>query len=403
MGIGCSVGGGVSLIELADTYGTPLLVYDLNRVEANYRALVDNTGARVYYSIKANGNLALLRFLRSLGAGADASSPGEIYLALRAGFRPGDIMYTGSFLSNTEIEYGIRAGITFNFDSIRAFEKALGLGYEPRLVFFRVDLGYGRGFTHGVTLAGEDSKFGMFINDAIEAYRLAKLKGAVEYGIHAMMGSNVLDADYFLKIASLLRESARVIEDKVGVKITHYDMGGGFGIPYKPGEPELDLSKLRGLRGYFPGELIIEPGRFIVGNAGYLLVRVTEVKRKGRKTYVGVEVGMNILIRPMLYGAYHHMVNCSNPSGDVEVVDVVGPICENTDKLAVDRELARVREGDLLVILNAGAYVYSMSSNYNGRLRPPEVVVYGRNHALARRGESLEDLVKGQEIPWFIK
>jgi diaminopimelate decarboxylase len=118
---------------------------------------------------------------------------------------------------------------------------------------------------------------------------------------------------------------------------------------------------------------------------------------------VGVEAGMNVLIRPMLYGAYHHMVNCSNPSGDVEIVDVVGPICENMDKLAVDRELARVREGDLLVILNAGAYVYSMSSNYNGRLRPPEVVVYGRNHALARRGESLEDLVKGQEIPWFIK
>ncbi|WP_252900659.1 diaminopimelate decarboxylase [Vulcanisaeta sp. JCM 14467] len=399
--IGCAVGNGISLMDLADRFGTPLIVYDLGKVEENYKAIRDNLGARVLYSIKANPNLAILTFLRKLGSGADAASPGEIFLALKAGFEPGDILYTGAFRSLDDIKYGIEAGVLFNFDSRREFERALSLGYRPRTVFFRVDLGYGRGFAPGVVLAGEESKFGMFLEDAIDAYRLAKSVGVEEFGIHAMMGSNVLDPDYFIRIAELLKEYAETIEYRVGIKITYFDMGGGFGIPYRPDEKPLDLNRLRILRSFFPGELWVEPGRFIVGNAGYLVTRVTEVKRKGSKTYVGVDVGMNVLIRPMLYGAYHHVITC-NDSGEREVVDVVGPICENTDKLAVNRELPRVNEGDILVILNAGAYVYSMSSNYNGRPRPAEVVVYGNEYAVARFREPLESLVAGQVVPGFI-
>lgn len=399
---GCIVGDGVSLVELAERFGTPLLVYDLGRVEENYRAIRDSLNAKVLYSIKANPNLAILTFLRRLGSGADASSPGEIYLALKAGFKPRNILYTGAYRSMEDLRYGIESGVIFNFDSRSEFERALRLGYRPSLIFFRVDLGYGRGFAPGVVLAGEESKFGMFLDEAIEAYRLAKSIGAEEFGIHAMMGSNVLDPDYFIKIAELLRDHARAIEENVGIRISHFDMGGGFGIPYRPGEEPLDLSRLSILRSLFPGELWIEPGRFIVGNAGYLLARVTEVKRKGGKTFVGVDVGMNILIRPMLYNAYHHMVVC-NGGNEYEVVDVVGPICENTDKLAVNRELPKVREGDLIAILNAGAYVYSMSSNYNGRLRPAEVVVYKNEYAVSRIREELASLTSGQIIPSFIE
>lgn len=397
----CVVGSGISLMELADRFGTPLIVYDLGKVEENYKAIRDSLGAKVLYSIKANPNLAILTFLRKLGSGADAASPGEIFIALKAGFRSSDVLYTGAFRSLDDIRYGIEAGVLFNFDSRREFERALSLGYRPRIVFFRIDLGYGRGFAPGVTLAGEESKFGMFLEDAVDAYRLARNSGVEEFGIHAMMGSNVLDADYFIRIAELLKEHAEVIGDRVGIRIHYFDMGGGFGIPYRPGEKTLDLSKLSVLKNFFPGELWIEPGRFIVGNAGYLVTRVTEVKRKGSRTFVGVDVGMNVLIRPMLYGAYHHIIAC-NGSEESEVVDVVGPICENTDKLAINRELPRVKEGDLLVILNAGAYVYSMSSNYNGRPRPAEVIVYKSEYAIARFRESLESLVAGQVVPDFI-
>ncbi len=388
-------------MELADKFNTPLIVYDLGKVEENYKAIRDSLGARVLYSIKANANLAILAFLRRLGSGADASSPGEIFLALKAGFRPGDILYTGAYRSIEDLKYGVNAGVLFNFDSVREFERVLLLGYKPRLVFFRVDLGYGRGFAPGVTLAGEGSKFGMFLNDAVKAYRLAKSIGVEEFGIHTMMGSNVLDSDYFIKIAELLKQYAEAIEGEVGIKIRYFDMGGGFGIPYKPDEKPLDLNKLSSLKGFFPGELWVEPGRFIVGNAGYLLAKVTEVKRKGNRTFVGVDVGMNILIRPMLYGAYHHITVC-NGGGEVEAVDVVGPICENTDKIAINRELPRVKEGDLIVIHNAGAYVYSMSSNYNGRLRPAEVVIYRGEYAVSRFREALDSLISGQVIPSFI-
>jgi len=398
----CIVGNGINLTELANRFGTPLIVYDLGRVEENYRAIRDSINAKILYSIKANPNLAILTLLRKLGSGADAASPGEIFLATRAGFEPSNILYTGAYRSLDDIKYGINTGVLFNFDSRREFERALALGYRPRTIFFRVDLGYGRGFAPGVTLAGEESKFGMFLNDAIDAYSLAKSIGTEEFGIHAMMGSNVLDSDYFIRIAELLREHAETIEDRVGIRISYFDMGGGFGIPYRPGEKSLDLSKLSVLRNFFPGELWVEPGRFIVGNAGYLVTRVIEVKRKGGRTFVGVDVGMNVLIRPMLYGAYHQMITCGNNTEVTEVVDVVGPICENTDKLAINRELPRVREGDLLIILNAGAYVYSMSSNYNGRPRPAEIVVYRNEYGIARFREPLDSLVTGQVIPGFI-
>lgn len=392
---------GVNIEGLIDLFGTPLLIYDFKRIEGNYRAIKETLGAKVLYSIKANANLAILMFLRRLGAGADAASPGEIYLALRAGFKPSDILYTGAYRSNDDLKYGIDSEVIFNFDSKEEFKRALNLGYKPKLVFFRVDLGYGRGFAPGVTLAGEESKFGMFLSEAIDAYRLAKSVGAEEFGIHAMMGSNVLYPEYFIKIAELLREYAETIEDRVNIKISYFDMGGGFGIPYKPDEKPLDINKLAILRNFFPGELWVEPGRFIVGNAGYLITRVTEVKRKGGKTYVGVDVGMNVLIRPMLYGAYHHIIVYNKGRGEEVEVDVVGPICENTDKIAINRKLPEVKEGDILIILNAGAYVYSMSSNYNGRLRPAEIAIYEGKYALIRRRESFEDLLRNQEIVEF--
>jgi Diaminopimelate decarboxylase len=200
----------------------------------------------------------------------------------------------------------------------------------------------------------------------------------------------------------LLRNAANFIESKVGINIRYFDMGGGFGIPYKPGEKPLDLNALISLRNFFHGELWIEPGRFIVGNAGYLLTKVTEVKRKGNKTYVGVDVGMNVLLRPMLYGAYHEIIKCGDGDDEVVTVDIVGPICENTDKIAVNRAMPKIKEGDVLVILNAGAYVYSMSSNYNGRLRPAEVVVYKNEYAISRFREDFDVLIRGQVIPTFI-
>ena len=391
---------GIDANELARLYNTPLLVYDLDRVARNYAMLKEATGASIHYAVKANGNLAVLTLLSGLGAGADVSSPGEIMLAERAGFARGDVMLTGNFLSDDDISYGINSGVTFNFDSLNSFRRAVRLGYRPGLVFFRLDVGYGKGESKGTTLAGEESKFGMFLSDALDAYREAKRAGAERFGIQAMMGSNVLDADYFLGIGRRLKEQAEQIADEAGVEFSYYDLGGGFGIPYRPGEEPLDLGKLRGLRDIFGGSLIVEPGRFLVGDAGYLLLRITEVKRKGSKVYVGVDAGMNVLMRPALYGSYHPMIACSG--GEPVKVDVTGPICENTDRLATDRELPLPKEGDLLIVLNAGAYVYSMSSNYNARPRPAEVVVSGGEHALARRREGLEDLIRGSRVPRLV-
>ncbi|MGC8597719.1 MAG: diaminopimelate decarboxylase [Thermocladium sp.] len=388
---------GINARDLVEAYGTPLLVYDLDRVRDNYLRLRNALGARINYAVKANGNLAILTLLRGLGAGVDASSPGEIMLARMAGYAGGDIMFTGNFLSNDDITYGIKSGVVFNFDSLNAFRRAINLGYRPGLVFFRLDVGYGRGETKGVTLSGEESKFGMFMEDAIKAYQAAAEAGAREFGIHMMMGSNVLDADYFIRIGIMLREQADEIMRRTGVEIRYYDVGGGFGIPYKPGEAPLDLGRLGELRRLFGDGLIIEPGRYLVGDAGYLLLRVTEVKRKGSRIYVGVDAGMNVLIRPALYGSYHEVISCGE--GELTRVDVTGPICENTDRIAVERELRLPREGDLLIVLNAGAYVYSMSSNYNARPRPAEVVISGGRHALARRREELEELARGSIVP----
>jgi len=393
----CSING-VNAWDLVEAYGTPLLVYDLDRVRSNYLRLRDALGARINYAVKANGNLAILALLRGLGAGIDASSPGEIMLARVAGYAGGDIMFTGNFLSNDDILYGLRNGVIFNFDSLNAFRRAINLGYRPGLVFFRLDVGYGRGETRGVTLSGEESKFGMFLEDAVKAYQAAIEAGAREFGIHMMMGSNVLDADYFIRIGRMLREQADEIMRRTGAEIRYYDVGGGFGIPYRPGEAPLDLGRLGELRQMFGDGLIIEPGRYLVGDAGYLLLRVTEVKRKGSRIYVGVDAGMNVLIRPALYGSYHAIMNCGE-GGELIRADVTGPICENTDRIAVDRDLPMPREGDLLMVLNAGAYVYSMSSNYNARPRPAEAVISGGRHALARRREELWELIRGSIIP----
>ncbi|MGC8598090.1 MAG: diaminopimelate decarboxylase, partial [Thermocladium sp.] len=181
----CIVGNEVNLIDLANKYGTPLLVYDLKKVEENYRAIKEALGAKIFYSVKANANLALLSFLKKLGSNIDAVSPGEIYLAMKAGIEPSNILYTASYLSDEDIKYGINAGVIFNFDSKRSFKRAISLGYKHKPIFFRLDLGYDKGFTAGVTLAGEENKFGMFLRDAIEAYGFAKSLGAEEFGIHA--------------------------------------------------------------------------------------------------------------------------------------------------------------------------------------------------------------------------
>ena len=401
--------GGTPATELCDRFGTPLYVYDLSWIRRQVGAFADafrEVDHLIAYSVKANGNLSILRSLGELGCGADITSRGELFRARRAGI-PGDrIVFAGVGKSREEIAYALEEGIlAFNVESRGELERiesvARERGVQARFGI-RVNPDVLAETPHEYTRTGHaETKFGVPWDETRALYQWAAGSDhLVPVGIDVHIGSQIVDPEPYVRALDRVLELVAELADS-GVALEYLDIGGGFGISYDEG-PGLDVSALAssiaprvsqaGLR------LILEPGRALVGEAGVLLTRVQYVKQSGLKTFVIVDGGMSELIRPSHYGGYHRIEPVRSPETENRAsVDVVGPICETGDFLARDRSLPLPREGDILAVRTVGAYGFTMASNYNGRLRPAEVLVDGTEVHLARRRESLEDLIRGEE------
>ncbi|MEM1589766.1 MAG: diaminopimelate decarboxylase [Candidatus Bathyarchaeia archaeon] len=409
----------VSAVKLAEEFGTPLYVISEGKIRENYRRLYEvfskrYSKFRILYSAKANTNISVLKILHTEGAYVDTVSAGEVYLALKAGFNPHEILYTGINVGDEELKYILDNKVMVNVDSLSQLKRLLKLGV-PEVLSIRINTEHGAGHHEYVVTAGKSAKFGMDENSALEAYRIAKNAGVKRFGIHMHIGSGIMDETPYIKSGMRLLENAWKISAELGISFDFIDFGGGIGVPYKPEDRELDLdtfcsrlvemfrSKLAEFSLGEP-ELWIEPGRFIVAEAGVLLTRVNVVKLLPHKKFVGVDAGFNTLVRPAMYGAYHHIVVANKlDEQPTEVYDVVGPICESGDVLAKDRTLPKICEGDLLAVLNAGAYGFSMSSQYNSRPRPAEVLVKGDEYALIREAETFEDLIRKQRVAEWLR
>ena len=321
-------------------------------------------------------------------------------------------MYTGNYNSDDQLSYALKQKIMINVDSSSILPRLLKIG-TPNTISFRINPGIGSGSHSVLVFGGKNTKFGMSKKDAVAAYRLAKKSGVKKFGIHMMTGSSILDSSYFKKATSKLIDIAVEIVEECKISLDFINIGGGFGIPYKPPEKPLDMKKVGSDIGkIFNGRkssrildkpwLYVEPGRYLVADSTILLTNVHSIK-KGPINYVGIDAGMNTLLRPALYDAYHHVVNASRlNSRSNESVNICGQICENTDILAKNRKIGNVKEGDLLAILNVGAYGFSMSSQYNTRPRAAEVMINKKYSKIIRQRETINDLIKGQKVvTWF--
>jgi diaminopimelate decarboxylase len=371
------------LKRAAKRFGTPLYVYDERIVAERYRELVKAITypkLEIHFAVKANANPRLLKLLRRLGADAETVSPGEIRLAKRAGFTGRQIAFTDVSASPADLDMVARAGVAVNADSLHQLEYLAKRMPKRRPLGVRINQGIAGGHHKHVMTGGPDSKFGIDPGQVKDAKRIAAKYGRTIDGVHQHIGSNVLDPPLFAKAMRALLGTARQFD-----RLDYVDFGGGFGIPYRPGEPRLDIAKLGKLidqvmadfvaeAGYEP-RLAFEPGRYLVAEAGTLVASVTDRKVTPHKTFVGVDTGFNQLLRPAMYGSYHHIENLSNPRGRKETITVAGNVCESGDVLATDRPLPAVKIGHLLAIRNAGAYGETMASTYNARPLPKSAVI----------------------------
>ena len=407
--------GEIPVEVLAEKYGTPLYVYDEQKIRSNFRKV--NAAFSKYYSnfkmffaVKACNNPAIVNILRQEGAGADCASVNEILLAKHVGLDGERVMFSGNFLSDDDIRQGLESGVIFNLDDISILPRLLKFG-KPEMLSFRVNPGYGKSNVgEYVTNAGPGAKFGIHPDKVLDAYRMAKEAGITRFGAHMMTGSCITDAEYFPFVTGLLMDIIGKTSKTLGIDFEFVDLGGGLGIPYKPGEPALDLDKAAALTaemfrkkseeyGMKPPQLKLEPARYFVGNAGWVIGRVHSIKESYKKI-AGTDVGMNTLVRPAMYGSYHHIYVDGKENHPRKTIGLCGQLCENTDFWVKERELpADIAEGDLIVVENAGAYGFGMSYQYNGRLRPAEVLVNGAESDLIRAREQFDDMIRHTFVP----
>jgi diaminopimelate decarboxylase len=404
----------VSTVELAKKYDTPLYVISEKRISENYnrlrKSLTSNyPKVRIHYAAKANSNLSVLKILEKAGAFLDVVSPGEVSMALASGFSPDRILFTGTSVRTDELEFLVTSDVTVNIDSLSQLDRLLRLSV-PKILSIRVNPEVGAGLHSHVITAGKQSKFGLWEANAIEAYETSKNAGVERFGIQMHIGSGILDPKPFVQALEKLLNIAKKVHERLGISFDFVDMGGGLGVPYKPEEKELDLEdfsekvlslfksriKKDGLGEPF---FCVEPGRYLVADTSILLTAVNTVKTTPFKKFIGVDAGLNTLVRPAMYGSYHHILVANKLNAPEEATcDIVGPICESGDALAEDRRLPLIQEGDLLAVLNAGAYGFAMSSQYNARPRAAEVLVKNGKATLVRKREQLDDLTKSQRM-----
>ena len=354
-----------------------------------------------------------VNILRQEGAGADCASVNEILLAKSVGLSGEQVMFSGNFLSDADIQQGLESGVIFNLDDISILPRLLKFG-TPEMISFRVNPGYGKSNVgEYVTNAGPGAKFGIHPDDVLKAYKMAKDAGIKRFGAHMMTGSCITDADYFPFITGLLMDIIGKVGRELQIDFEFIDLGGGLGIPYKPGEEALDLERAaEGTAKMFkekcaeyglkPPQLKMEPARYFVGNAGYLVGKVHSIKESYKKI-IGTDIGMNVLCRPAMYGSYHHIYVDGKENHPRTALGLCGQLCENTDFWVKDRELpADMGEGDIVVVENAGAYGFGMSYQYNGRLRAAEVLVNNGESVLIRDRETFEDMVRHTHVPEYL-
>ena len=392
--------GGVTIDEICNLSGTPVYVYDADVIARNVRRLhaaFASIPARFMYAVKALSNTAILQLMKQLGTGLDTVSIQEVHRGLRAGFEPREILFTPNMIAFDEIREAVQLGIHINIDTISVLER---FGHEfgnTVPVCIRINPHIMAGGNERISTGHIDSKFGISIHQMRHVLRVVASQGMHINGLHMHTGSDILDADVFLQGAEMLFEIAENFPD-----LEFVDFGSGFKVAYKPDDIATDIEDLAAKLSERvimfnsgrerPVEVWFEPGKFLVSEPGTLLARVNVLKQTTATVFAGVDTGLNHLIRPMLYNAYHHISNVSNPTGTPRVYTVVGYICE-TDTFGWDRKIAEIREGDILAFANAGAYGMTMASNYNSRLRPAEVLVYNGKASLIRRRETLDDVL----------
>lgn len=393
------------LLQIAQEFGNPIYVYDAEKIIAQFKRLTNAfskvENLRINYAVKALSNISILNVLKNQGAGLDTVSIQEVQLGLHAGFSPDRIIYTPNGVSFEELEEVAHLGVQINIDNLSVLEH-FGFKYPDIPVCIRINPHVMAGGNANISVGHIDSKFGISVHQMPHILRIVENTGMHINGIHMHTGSDILDIEVFLYAAEILFDAAKNFKT-----LDFLDFGSGFKVPYKKDDIETNVEelgkKLTKRFNAFEKEygrdltLAFEPGKFLVSEAGFFLAKVNVVKQTTSTVFAGIDSGFNHLIRPMLYGAQHEISNISNPKGKERFYSVVGYICE-TDTFATNRRITEIKENDILCFKNAGAYCYSMASNYNSRFRPAEVLWIDNKAVLIRKEETLSDLLHNQIV-----
>tara|TARA_B100001175_G_scaffold316483_1_gene330535 strand:- start:2430 stop:3662 length:1233 start_codon:yes stop_codon:yes gene_type:complete len=391
------------LIKAADKFGTPLYVYDLSKIESQYNRLVNSfktiKNLKINYAVKALSNLSILNYINNLGAGIDTVSIQEVLLGIKAGFSPEKIIYTPNGVSIDEIKNVSKMGVNINIDNLNMLEQ-FGSQYPEIPVCIRINPHVMAGGNNKISVGHIDSKFGISIHQIPLLLRIVKNTNIKVNGIHMHTGSDILDIEVFIHATEILFDTASKFKE-----LEFIDFGSGFKVPYSPGDNETNIEEL-GVKlskrfndfcDEYGKDLILafEPGKFLVSEAGNFLCSVNSIKQTTSTVFAQVDSGFNHFVRPMMYGSSHHIENISNPNDSERFYSVVGYICE-TDTFATNRRISKISEGDILSFKNAGAYCFSMSSNYNSRYKPPEILFINNKLIEIRKRETIDDLTRNQ-------
>lgn len=414
----------LNTIELAKDFGTPIYIINEKTIRNRYKELKkildsEYTNNSIHFAMKANSNLSILKILDSEGAGFDCTSMGEIHACLKVGISPDKIIYTGNMFTNKDFEFAVKNDILVNLDSISQLKRLVkiynDLGKEKKLISFRINPEFGAGHHSHTITAGKTIKFGILEDQVLEAYSKAKESGFKRFGTHIHIGSGIINARDFEKAIDKYLIIIMKLADTLDITFEFVDFGGGLGIPYRPEEEPLDLELYKSLilkrfkelneNGRLGNpKFIIEPGRYLSAEASIILTQINTIKDNGYKLFAGTDAGFNTLIRPTMYGSYHHIIPCKIRDKEITITyDIVGPICESGDIIGKERVLSKLEEDDYLAILDSGAYGFTMSSPYNSRPRPAEILITQGKTFVIRKAESFEDLTRNQEIPEHLK
>ena len=392
--------GGISASDLVKKYKSPLYIYEADIIRRQYESLAKDIGCpylKIHYAAKANTNSAILKIIRQLGGNIEVVSEGEVLAVFKAGFKPNQIIYTCNGAEEEELRFLIENKIAVNLDSLGQIEKWGRLNPDSD-ISLRLNLGIGAGSHAHITTGGQKSKFGIHLSGVNKAKKIARKYNLKIIGLHQHIGSGVMDSRVFGRAMKALLRIAHQFPD-----LEFIDFGGGLGIPYKPGQKSLNTKMLgkqiadimNGFSKEYGKEVkvIIEPGRYLVAQSGTLLAKVTDIKNNPSGTFVSINTGLNHLIRPAMYSAYHKITNATCAKGKQKKVTVVGNICESADVFAKDMFITEPKEGDILAIHDTGAYGYTMSSFYNARVKPAEVLIDGGRPKLIRKRSGLEEIL----------